>query len=212
MGVRLRDFITRFRGNPVALSTLLVAVVAAFAGVAVAKPDLGVLAGALIGASVSAVVGLLITFLGEPDVRTIPRPFLEAVKRELAESGFYRSNHRYWVALTEQSPTHIHIIFTSRIVPAVNNTRVKPPQITAPSWASIVNKKYEIGGFEKDFDTEFQLNSIQSEKCTVTYRVNKPETIISFNETHRWTSPIDRFTLTANLLTDTLFALYIYLD
>ena len=199
MGVRLSDIITRLRGNPVALSTLLVAVGAAFVGIAVAKPDSGVLAGALIGASVSAVVGLLITFLGEPDVRTVPRPFLEAVKRELAESGFYRSNHRYWVALTEQSPIHIHIIFTSRIVPSSNTTRVKPPMITAPPGAFIVNKEYEVGGFKKDFDTEFQLNSIQSEKCTVTYRVDNPDTIMIFKETHRWTSPIDGFTLTANL-------------
>jgi hypothetical protein len=200
MGIRLRDFITRLRGNPVALSTLLVAVGAAFVGFLMAKPDAGVLAGALIGASVSAVVGLLITFLGEPDIRTVPRPFLEAAKRELAESGYYRSNHRYWVALSEQSPIHIHIIFTSRIVPAVNNARVKPPQITPPSGASVVHKEYKVGRFPKNFDDEFEINSIQGEQCTVTYRIdNNPDTINILRETHRWTSPIDGFTLTSNL-------------
>src|SRR6516164_1529072 len=126
MDVRLGDFITRLRGNPVALSTLLVALVAAVAGAWVGGPNRDVLAGALIGASASAVVGLLITFLGEPDVRAIPRPFLEAVKHELAESGYYRSNHRYSVDLTERSPIQIQIIFSSRIVPARNNTRVRP--------------------------------------------------------------------------------------
>jgi hypothetical protein len=108
MNILAGDFITRIRGNPVALSTLLVAVAAAAGGFAVVKPDARVVAGALIGASVSSLVGLLITFLGEPDVRAVPRAFLEAVKNELVQSGYYRSNHRFSVSLTHDSPIEAH--------------------------------------------------------------------------------------------------------
>jgi hypothetical protein len=198
VGIGLEEFITRLRGNPVALSSLLVAVVAAFAAFAVAKPDANVLAAGLIGASVSALVGLLITFLGEPDLRAVPRRFLEAVKHELTESGYYRSNHRYTVTLTEHSPLHIQIVFSSLIVPSGKNSRVKPPQIEPPYGISIVDKEYKIDGFHQDFDAEFELDRIKNEMCSVTYRVDKTDADI-IKETHRWSSPIDGFTLTAHL-------------
>jgi hypothetical protein len=198
VGVRLGEFITRLRGNPIALSTLLIALVAALVGIAVAKPNLEILAGALIGASVSSIVGLLITFLGEPDLKTVPRPFLEAVKHELEESGYYRSRHHYTITIPETKQDQIIIIFSSRIVPAGGKAKVKPPKIVAPQGLSLEKREYKVGGFPKDFDAEFEITGIETEVCSVTYKTDGSN-IKTVRETHRWSSPIDGFILTAHL-------------
>jgi len=198
MGVWLADLITRIRGNPVVLATLLVAVVAACVGVPLAKSNADVLSGALIGAAASSLSGLLITFLGEPDLKAVPQIFLEAVKHELTQSGYYRTNHRYVVEVTEdRGIASVRIVFSSRIVPVKGRLRVGLVQVAPPSGFSLVKgPEYMIDGFLKTAD--FEIDKVSAETCSIMSQPKVPGTI-TVTDTHRWNSPIDGFALIARL-------------
>lgn len=203
--VNIMGFITRIRGNPVALATLLVAIAAAVAGFWVASPSRDVLAGALVGASVSSVVALLINFLGEPDIRAIPRRFIEAAKHDIENTGYYRSQSQFSIRLhsieinTKLEPTRIEIIMSSKIVPTRENVKVERPKIDPPKGLRLFKDKYTLDDLTIPAEGDFPLDRMRREKLHVVYEIADQSAAI-YTDSHRWTCPVDGFILTARLL------------
>jgi hypothetical protein len=203
MSVRFGQFIARVRGNPIALATLLVAIVSAFLAFSLATPNKEVVAGALIGASVSSVVALLINFLGEPDLRDVPRAFLEAAKHDVINTGYYRTDHKFTIVFSKINrkglqQDSIEITFSSTIIPVRENVRIKQPIIRPPSGVVIEKQEYKIDGHGISSQGEIALERSKKEKCLVIYIIeDRNMTVVE--DVHRWTCPVDGFSVTTQL-------------
>lgn len=213
--------LSRLRGNPIALATILVAALTAVAAFLIpGKNDL--LSGALLGASVSAIVGLLNSFLAEPDLRDVPNAFKEASKDELLRPGYYRHNHRLSVEIeTKSNPNVIEkVVITSsaKVIATRDNVQIRPVRVEAPKGYKINEYTYKINEhiihkfkstpanpsvteFEVPYNVDMHLNDVKTEVLNIVYSALSGA-ISKVSDKHSWDSPVDGFILDANVNDD----------
>ncbi len=199
----------RLQGNPRILASLIVILIATLAGawILAISPSsdwkMGVGAASL-GAAASALATLIIHLLAEPDLRGVPRIFLEAVRREVHDKGYYRSDCRFRIELKEKEG-ELHFSYSSNIIQTKSPVEMPAPKVNPPEGldGGPISIKYKYGDEEftignKDGAT-IHLKREAKEGCTIIYKIQDSYSG-PFRDDHRWTCPVwDGFEVTVRL-------------
>jgi hypothetical protein len=189
----LRRISTAIRGNVKVLSGAIVVGICVAVTLFLVKPDLNLLAGALIGAAVSIVAAALIEFLQAPGGRRIPDQFIAGAQREVDMVGYYRDSQEVHIELIASgTEKKIRMIFNSRLVPIPGND-VRPvyPKIKAPPGYTSTDPIYKIGGDVISPDSQPHITSPSEECLIVEYKV--PDQLSEYSDAHIWKSPVLRY-------------------
>jgi hypothetical protein len=189
----LRGISSGVRGNAKALSAVIVVGACIFITVLLVKPDLNLLAGALIGAAVSIVAASLIEFLEAPWRHKIPDQFIRGAQREVDTIGYYRENQEVHIEFIDfASEKKIKMIFNSRLVPIRDHDlRINYPKIKAPPGLTKLDTTYMIAGEVVPPDSQPHLKGPEEECLSVEYKVEHERS--EYGDEHIWLSPVLRY-------------------
>lgn len=205
----------RFRGNPEFLATIAVAGLSLLAGLVVyfvptssASAMTQTLAGALFGATASAITGLMTYLLGTADSRGIPLDFIAAARSDVLDTGYYKSELVLRVTLDEQTKTY-KIKFASTVVRTHSNAAIKPPRAYPPTGLAVrsMDIEYRIGETHLrnwTGDDPIPLGAETMEECEITYHLESMPS--EFVDDHRSTCPVQGLTLTSCVPSDCQFS------
>lgn len=197
--------LNRIRGNPKALSTIAVAILAFFIASIIAsillvpntKMVVGAFIAALLGAATSALLTLFIRFLAEPDLRTVPRTFLDAAIQDVHITRYYCRDLKFTIELKDGE--QLIFSYSSTIVPVPGGSKMRRPRVEAPDGLTLFSVDYTHNSFPKVEDTPIPLDENTREDCKVVYHIIDSGGPIKIEDEHRWRCPVEGFELTAKL-------------
>ena len=207
--------LNRIPGNPKALAVLFVALLAIFfAYIMEFDFDKKILAGALLGAGVSAIVTMIIRFLEEPSLGKVPQGFSAAAIQEVNDRGYYCRDYHFTFKLnTLKVPREerdvegkeylikgkLTIDYSSTIVPIAEGAKVRRPDVIAPAGLILLKIDYfhkNKHGKKKVKGSPETVSEKTRECCTIVYGI-KDDCKCPIKDEHRWRCPVEDFRLTA---------------
>lgn len=170
--------------NPMVLATIAVALLALLAGIIInynfsGKTYADASAGALYGATASALTGILAYMLGTVDTRDVPLAFIEAARSDVLDIGYYKRDFLFEVSLKNDQIWVLTIEFSSLIIPITSTAKMKMPLVTPPDKLNglidstkivytIDSVQYDLSGHQ-DY---IELKNEKKEKCVIEYKLN----------------------------------------
>ena len=191
----------KLRGNPLALSVILVSIILLILAVVLLKwegPE--ILVGALVGASVSSFTGLLIGFLSNPPEKRIPINFISTAEDDL-KIGYYRSNSIIYIILKEEE-RKLDFIVQSDIIPLGRGVTMKAKLGLEKHNNMEVSgsPEYLINAEKKPINSsvDIPLSGNATEYLKITYDITD-DFKSPLEDDHIWSSPLDQYEVVADI-------------
>lgn len=205
--------LNRLRGNPEGLARISISLLALTAFFAIlcfsgsifqkapSNVDPKVLIGALLGGlasvAVAAIIPLLIRFLAEPDLRGVPRTFLDAAIQDVHNTGYYCRGLKFTIELEEEN--QLIFSYSSSIVPVRESSKMSRPKVEAPDGLTLLSVDYTHNGLPQVEDALIPLDGNTREDCKIVYNIINSGGPIKIEDKHRWRCPVEDLELTVKL-------------
>lgn len=203
--INLRAISRRVRGNPAVLALMLVACICGAIGfIIISKgqqnPSCTALGGAFIGSGISSLATLAINFLSQPRLRSVPMGFLEAVRRDVSDADYYRTNQQFRLTIDENERSVLQFHFQSTIIPkAGQETTVKGPEISAPPGLSSCEASISYTVNNRDPGKGgVTISSPSSEVCTIKYKI-RDDAWKELKDEHKCVASVENFIVSGDL-------------
>lgn len=182
----------RLRGNPTALASLFATLacfviaflIAYFNDLLISKEETVLrsyaaqVAAALIGAGIATILGGAIAFLAKPDLRSVPREFLDALERDVLDADFYRDDVIFTIEINEDKKLLI-FKYAATIRTKKDNLTMDRPSVGAPEYLKVSGpQEYTIDGNSPGPKGGIAARNFSKECFEMSYDIDDNFTII----------------------------------